>query len=485
MRLRSVCSAFLVLAAFACDASVDVRPRKPGGGDGGSAIDPTGGGGGRGGFGGAGGVGGEGGGPCELGTPCDPIQIGQRFLSEGDESATAVAISTSGDLFVGGHFDDRLELGSEGFVSAGSRDAFVARLDGLDGEPLWTRAFGSSERDETTDVVATEDGGVVATGHARGIIDFGGGERCSGRSREAFLAKLDAGGRHQWSRCFGSWVATRTVVAAGPDGAIVLAGESVDDIDLGTGVLSSEDGGLFVAKYDLDGQAIWARRLGGYESSVHPGAGAVDADGNVFVAIRMSGTMELDGSTFTSVGSELLLIKLGPAGSFLWARGLRGDPSSNMGLGVRKDGVAIVGGRRFDAVFDETGETPHSGMVAAFASDGTLVWTRDLGGTTTSVVGIDSADDGSALILANAPPTLTQGWNDVLFYALTPDGSELFSRSFGSGHAASVDAKGDAVALAGGAYAEMDFGAGPLTGAESATDAFVALFDPWQSAAPR
>ena len=123
----------------------------------------------------------------------------------------------------------------------------------------------------------------------------------------------------------------------------------------------------------LDGEKFW--RL------------SVDEEGNVYAAGGFSGTFSEDGISVTSVGgADILLAKYDPQGQLLWARSA-GGPSNDVAFGVDsdKDGrVYITGGYSGFAVFGDTalatpaiqGAQPAFAFVARYSPEGDLDWVR-------------------------------------------------------------------------------------------------------------
>ena len=113
--------------------------------------------------------------------------------------AYGVAVDGTG-LYVAGYTDGTLP----GQIDSGLHDAFVVKLDAIDGDDDggWTRQFGSAGYDYA-DGIAVDGTGVYVTGYTYSHLP---GQTNSG-SLDAFVMKLDAidgdddGG---WTRQFGS-----------------------------------------------------------------------------------------------------------------------------------------------------------------------------------------------------------------------------------------------------------------------------------------
>ncbi len=82
----------------------------------------------------------------------------------GQAAPQSVAIAPNGDVVIGGNFSGNLTIGAA-MTSAGSDDAFVARLDAVTYGPVFNAIrFGGSGIDLVKGVSVTSFGDIVATG---------------------------------------------------------------------------------------------------------------------------------------------------------------------------------------------------------------------------------------------------------------------------------------------------------------------------------
>lgn len=272
----------------------------------------------------------------------------------------AVCASTDGNILVAGSFSGTIELGNGSATAAGSSDVFLVKLD-PSGEPLWGKTFGGPLAQAAHSVAVDQDSNVLVAGSFTGSIDFGGDSLLSAGSEDAFVAKLDASGQHIWSRRLGSAgsdtasgvstdasgnvIVVGTLSIQGPDvfvakldaagadlwmntygdpaaqqaygvdvdavGHITLAGQLSGTIDFGgaNGELTSPGTNIFVAKLDESGHHLWSKRLG--DGSQLATAVASDGSGAVIVTGNMAGTMDVGSEILTNAGSwDVFLLKL-------------------------------------------------------------------------------------------------------------------------------------------------------------------------------
>jgi len=112
-----------------------------------------------------------------------------RFGDTGDQLAAAVALDPQGDVVVVGGFSGELSMGASSYLSHGSHDAFVAKLD-ANGVPLWLKTAGDSEMQTVRAVAVSTAGSVVVAGDFRGALDFGQGPIVSAGDDDVFLASF-------------------------------------------------------------------------------------------------------------------------------------------------------------------------------------------------------------------------------------------------------------------------------------------------------
>lgn len=140
-------------------------------------------------------------------------------------------------------------------------DCWVALAD-ADGDVTWERTLSRSDVDVARSIVRTDDGGVAIAGHTITGDD---------RRKDAWLAKLDAGGTVEWQRTYG-------------EGSDDLAVELVRTDDggyalLGTTITAGRERTLLV-KTDTAGRRQWLRTL---PQSGSLRAGLADASPGTYV----------------------------------------------------------------------------------------------------------------------------------------------------------------------------------------------------------
>ncbi|BBK45185.1 hypothetical protein STVA_52050 [Allostella vacuolata] len=335
-----------------------------------------------------------------------------------NDVASGVAVGPDDSVYVVGQFEGTLDFdknaGTTDLVVTGSPSAdynhFIARYDS-DGDLLWARTSETSTWEEAAFGVAVDDAGAaVVVGSFKGTVDFDwdtGTANLITPTNDAnhFLAKYDINGNLVWARTSDTSLAGEeyaTAVALDDAGNAHVVGYfsgTVDFDDSGaTALLTADSPGYyypFVAKYDTNGDLLWARAPETSSTFVTQATSVgVDGSGNVFVAGYFDGTMNLDGTTSliaTVDGStNYFVAKYSSTGDLLWGRTTGDSTSSEFAnaLSIDAEGSVYVSGS-FDGTvdFDSTAaisvletvddaNTSANNFTAKYDSAGNFLWVK-------------------------------------------------------------------------------------------------------------
>ena len=92
------------------------------------------------------------------------LQWTKQFGSAGTDVGSGLAVDANGNVLVGGWTSGRI-----GVVDLGLDDAFVTTFD-ADGQPMWTRQFGSDQLDQSSAIILDSFGNVLVSGSTQGVI---------------------------------------------------------------------------------------------------------------------------------------------------------------------------------------------------------------------------------------------------------------------------------------------------------------------------
>ncbi|MGI9567370.1 MAG: SBBP repeat-containing protein [Nitrosopumilus sp.] len=229
------------------------------------------------------------------------VQWSVQFGSDSFEGGHAISVDPSGNVYVTG-----TTSGSLFATISGESDAFVAKYD-TDGNQVWAKQFGSDLHDGSNNITINSSGNVYVTGTTSGSIS---GTNVG--SDDAFVAKYDTDGNQMWAKQFGNNSLVEGIgVAADSSGNAYVTGYARGDLfDTNAGVVDA-----FVAKYDTDGNQVWAKQFGSEHRDIGFGITA-DSSGNVYV------TGHTDGDLFgTNTGAyDVFVVRYNPDGIEKWAK---------------------------------------------------------------------------------------------------------------------------------------------------------------------
>jgi hypothetical protein len=240
----------------------------------------------------------------------------KRFGDTSNQGGAGIAADPMGNVVVTGYFTGSVDFDAVHLASSGGKDVFVAKL-GADGSTIWAKGFGDAGGQFGQSIAADGAGNVLVAGTFGGTLDFGNGSGtlASAGTGDIFMAKLDPGGTCVWSRSFGDTAAqTGQAIAVDGTGNAILTGSFAGTVDFGGGPLFSAGvGDAFVAKYDVAGAHQWSKRFGDAQDQSGQGV-SVDPAGNVLVVGQMSGTVDFGGGVHLTAagGSDIFVAKFGP-----------------------------------------------------------------------------------------------------------------------------------------------------------------------------
>ena len=132
-----------------------------------------------------------------------------------EDRATSIDISAKGDLYVSGFTESDLN----GQLANGSLGSFLIKFD-KEGNEIWTKIYGTTNRENTFDMGIRSDGYIYLTG-------------MSDPDDKGFLKKIDLDGNELWTKFFGNfnWDYYRNLYVENNDSSIYISGETRGDLE--------------------------------------------------------------------------------------------------------------------------------------------------------------------------------------------------------------------------------------------------------------
>ncbi|NEP21093.1 MAG: PEP-CTERM sorting domain-containing protein [Moorea sp. SIO3I6] len=348
----------------------------------------------------------------------------QQLGSASVDIAFNVGTDSVGNVYVTGWTQ-----GDLGQSNAGSQDAYVAKYNSQ-GQQQWVKQLGTSGEDRSFDISFDSNDNVYIAGTTTGNL---GGSVVGGD--DAYFIKLDSNGNTLLSQQYGtSQFDTAFAIDVDNNGNIYTGGYTTGDLG---GVNAGSDQPIplfddpYVAKFDSNGNQLWAKQFGTVEFDELYGV-AADNNGNVFATGFTTGKLGeehaglYDGwlTKFDSNGEQLWIEQFGTSNyDFAWDLAL--DSSGN----VYSTGFTLgsLGG-------------PNAGYYDAFLvkydTDGNQLWTQQIGTSgSDSAFAIDIDSDGFIYISGITDGDLggtNAGLNDVFIAKFDSDGNLLMTEQFGT-----------------------------------------------------
>ncbi len=268
-----------------------------------------------------------------------------KIAGTGNDYGDFIKTDAAGNIYVAGRFDGTCDFdpntGITNKTSAGSSDGYIAKYTSL-GALSWVITMGSTGTDRVYSIDVDAAGNVYATGNYNLTVDF----------------------------------------------------------DPGPGSLNyTSIGGLdvFMAKYDTNGNLVWANTIGDLNSEIAECI-ALDASGNFYVGGEFnSPSIDLDaGATSLVVNNgsatvtyDPFLVKYDTSGTFQWGFNLQGLSSDYIkSVAVDPNDNVLVGGYFFTTMnVDPVGGTSYTALgsadcfIARYSSAGSYDWSTQFGGS--------------------------------------------------------------------------------------------------------
>lgn len=325
-----------------------------------------------------------------------------------DEGMTVV-IDSQGNAYCAGFHQQAADLDpGVAVLSAPGPGIHIQKLDPA-GNLLWAVNYASTGFFYCYDLALDANGNLLAVGTFTGTIDFdpsaGLSNLTAAGGQDVFLLKLTPSGGLVFATSPLSGPGqneTPKGIALDAQGNIVIGGwfDGTADADPGTGthMLGSSGGNdAFLARYDANGNYLWAYALGGASSDMTTDVAIDPATGQVIAIGRFAQTVDFDPgaavSNLTATGMfDGFILQLSAAGSLISAEALTtsasGDRCNPNAIAIDPAGNRVIAGSFFGTVDLDPGPnqatTPTNGLSDMFLlkldTAGDYLWSHNVGG---------------------------------------------------------------------------------------------------------
>lgn len=268
-----------------------------------------------------------------------------------------ITVDPSGNVFTTGAFmSPTINFGTGILTNASATNDFFITKHDTNGNTLWAKKAGGTNADTGFSIASDSLGDVYATGaFASSSIDFGSGALANSTTgtQDIFVVKYDGLGNAVWSnRSGGSADDAANGIAVKKNDVYVTGGFSSASITFSTTTLNNNSAGtsdVFLAKYDLNGNLIWANSAGDADSDAGNSV-AIDTLGIAFITgFFISNSITFGGNALTNSGAgyrELFVTAYNSNGNVAWAKSAGGGTFDEVGntITVNNTGAIYVGG---------------------------------------------------------------------------------------------------------------------------------------------
>lgn len=296
-----------------------------------------------------------------------------------------------GNVYGVGHFFHDIVLGDLVLATSSSWSMVIFKLD-TDGNFVWARSVGESQRVNASKIVMDSNGNLCVAGYFTcPTVTFDDITLTLSGPQDIFLAKYDTHGNILWAKRAGgtSGESANTLTVDQSDN-IYIAGNFSGSVTFGDSIITSlGSADIFLAKYDGEGNAIWGRAGGGSAYDTVSNLYA-DSEGNVIMAGDFYYAITLGDTTLEHSGSidsaDVFLAKYSGDGNVLWTKLITGNGHDSCGgLVVTPEGNILLTGSSLSASLNLDGTLlPNSGYrqiyIAEFDGDGVLGWAEQTSG---------------------------------------------------------------------------------------------------------
>lgn len=368
----------------------------------------------------------------------------------------------------------------------------------------WAKLEGLYAYDYGLGITTDNSGNVYVTGKYEMQANFSGtilpcaGNNCN---HDIFVAKYNTAGGLTWIRTAGGNMGDYAHAVSCDNNFVYITGEIEgfnNPITFPGSTITLtciNDNDIYVSKYDVNGNLLWAKSAGGNGSEKALGV-SHDAAGNVYICGEYEAACQFDASTTVNgIGiRDIFVAKYNANGVFQWVR-TAGSTGRDEAQGITCDAAGncyVTGffsdGCTFGTTTYSTMSTSfHDAFLAKYDTNGNLLWVRTGAGLYDEVGWSVTMDNAGMIYMSgefNATgyfgplQIYTNGNADAFVVKYDANGNEQWAKGFGGTlieRARGIGTDGTTIFVTGQFGATANFGTTPLVAADSSDIFFASM----------
>lgn len=312
--------------------------------------------------------------------------------SEGIKQGWSITIDENNNLYVAGSFYDDFTIEDTKLTSVGQNDIFIAKFNEA-GDLIWVRQAGGEVHDEAYSVSINKDN-LYITGYFNFEAAFEDTVVSLDGANIFFIAKYDINGNFIWVNAEGNYgLNDGYSITSDNNDNIYVTGRFYDTtfFQKDTNLISSGKSDIFIAKYNVNGDLIWAKQAGG--TSFDEGRFiTTDNNDDIYVTGEFRDTAYFDTAVLiTDEHFNVFLSKYNSAGNLLWIKHIESNAHCySRSIATDNNNFVYIPGSFRDTInFNDTlpdgneailtSKENYDIFIAKYDTIGNLLWIKQIG----------------------------------------------------------------------------------------------------------
>jgi hypothetical protein len=235
---------------------------------------------------------------------------------------TAFVPTSDGGYVLGGYSEGGINRDKTS-ASKGSNDIWLIKIN-ANGTKVWDKSFGGADQDLLASMIATSDGGFLLGGYSSSGNNGDKTDPYIGGYYDAWILKIDGSGNKIWDKTFGGIGYDATRMVAETNDGYIIGTQSSSGIDGNKTSASKGNTDFWIFKVDFNGTKIWDNSYGGSNVDI-PQAINKNADGSLIISGYSNSPISGDKSQKSRGLDDIWILKINSSGAKVWDKTIGGS----------------------------------------------------------------------------------------------------------------------------------------------------------------